>query len=122
VIEMQMRVGHVAHVVGGETEPGELRHDVVTHLRLDGQALDPLGAEAGQRVDSRLAVDAGVEQEPPARMIHEEARDRHGPGLAWLQVGHHAGAIELDVAGAEDVDVHHVTLPEEASYAMWLVL
>ena len=106
VIEVQMRVGHVAHVVGLEAESRQLRHHVVPGPRLDGEALDPLRAEPGERVEPRLAVHAGVEQKPTAWMIHEEARDRHGPRLAGLEVGHHAGAIELDVAGAEGVNAH----------------
>ena len=107
VIEVQVRVRHEANVVRLEAEPRELRHHVVALSRLDGQPLDPLGAETGQRIEARLAVHAGVEQERALRMAHQEAHHRHGPGLSRGEVGHHAGAIELDVAGAERVDVDH---------------
>src|SRR5262245_64504673 len=106
VIEVQMRVGHVAHVVGLEAEPRQLWQDVVAGPRLDGETLDPLRAEPGERVEPRLTVHAGVEQKPAPRMIYQEARERHGPRLAGLEIGHHARAIELDVAGAEGVNAH----------------
>src|SRR5438093_10400947 len=102
-----MRVRDEPDVVGRETERRELGHDVVARPRLDGQPLHPLGAQARQRIEPRLAVHAGVEQQLAARMAHQKARHRHGPGLARLEIGHHAGPIELDVAGAERVDVDH---------------
>src|SRR5262249_23685859 len=71
------------------------------------QALDALGTEPAQRIEAGLTVHPGVEQELALRMAHQEAGDRHRPGLARREVGNHAGAIELDVAGAERIDVGH---------------
>src|SRR5262249_37436811 len=107
VIEVQVRVRNKANVVGLEAEPRQLRQHVIALARLHGEALDPLGTEPGQRIQPRLAVHAGVEQELAAGMAHQEARDRHGPGLARCKGGHHAGAVELDVAGTERIDVDH---------------
>src|SRR5262249_49272630 len=68
VMEVQVRVGDVAHVVGLEAKPRQLRHHVVAGPRLDGEALDPLWAEPGEWIEPRLTVHAGVEQEPAPRM------------------------------------------------------
>src|SRR2546423_348716 len=50
---------------------------------------------------------AGVEEQAPAWVIDEKARDGHGPRLARRQVGEHARAVQLDVARAERVDADH---------------
>src|SRR5262249_42947417 len=107
VVEVQVRVRHEADVVRFEPQARELGHHVVAFPRLDRQALDPLGAQTCQRIDARLAMHTRVEQELAAWMAHQEARHRHGPGLARREVGHHAGAVELDVAGAKRIDVDH---------------
>jgi hypothetical protein len=107
VIEMQVGVDHVPDVVGLEAEPRKLRHHVLAFLGLDGQSLHPLGPEPAHRIEARLAVHAGVEQQLAARMIDEEAEDGHGPPLARRQVRDHAGAVDLDGPGAQRVDANH---------------
>src|SRR5204863_7816177 len=64
-------------------------------------------AQAAHRIETRPAVHAGVEEQAPARVVDEKARDGHGPWLARLEVGDHARAVQLDVAGAERVDADH---------------
>ena len=65
----------------------------------------PAPGDAGHVVEAWVVSGRSVE-EPTAGVIHEKARDGHGPGLARRQVGDHAGAIELDIAGAQGVDAH----------------
>src|SRR5687767_2920865 len=101
-----MGVGDIAHVLRLQPEPRQLRHDVVALARLDGQPPGALLAEPANGIEPRLAVHAGVEEEAAARMVDEKAHHGHGPRLAGREVGQHAGTVELDVAGAEGVDLH----------------
>src|SRR5262249_61534366 len=58
-----------------------------------------------RRVAPRAAGGANAEERPPG----------HGPSLAWRQVRHHAGAVELDVAGTERIDAYHAHTPAKTS-------
>ncbi len=107
MIEVQMRVGHVVDVVGPETQEGELGHHVLARLRLHAEALGPLGAQAPDRIHAGLRVDAGIEEEPAARVRHQEAHHRHRPWLPRREVVEHAGPVQLDVAAAEREELDH---------------
>src|SRR5258705_12367967 len=107
VVEVEMRVHHVADVVRPEPEEPELGHDVLARLRLVHEPLRALGAHAADRVDAGLAVDAGVEEEPPARVHDQEAYHRYRPRLAGGGIVEHAGAVQLEIAAAEGKDRGH---------------
>src|SRR5204863_738930 len=100
MVEVQMGVRDVPHVVRAKTEPRELRNHVVALGGLHAEPLGALLAEPADRIDPRLAMNAGVEEQPAAWMIDEKAHDGYGPRLAGREIRQHARPIQLDVARA----------------------
>jgi hypothetical protein len=110
MVEVKVRVDHVADLVGHEAEQGELAHHLVGRRGAQGEAGGAALPQATHGIGEGLAMDAGVHEDVALRVGDEEADHRYGGARAGGLVAEEAAQIQIDEAAAQGIDAGHEIL------------
>src|SRR6266508_6313798 len=95
MVKVEVRVNHVADVVGSQLEIRQLSDDLFARLGTRDKQLGNL-AKPADWIVNRLTVDAGIKHNVSLGVGNQVTGHRHGEQLALLQIREEQLTVELE--------------------------